>query len=155
MQIENICNSRAIYAWVVSMWACCCQNRILIGCIAEEVWLYPMRHERHWSAIIIGHAGNAMQRWVVQRNETMQCQYPANIARQLGLVWITWLSWPTHRINIATSCFETSCSSITSSQFLLQARVMCSASDDAGKIQLVSALHSTRPAHSWYYVSLP
>ena len=43
-----------------------------------------MRHERHWSAIIIGHAGNALQRRSMQRNEE-QCN--ANILPPNNWVW--------------------------------------------------------------------
>ena len=120
MQIEHICNSRAISAWVVSLRACCCQNCILIGCACTGNMVIPYEA---WAALISYNNWSRRQCNATKINatqrRTMQHQYPA--ARQLGLVWITWLSWPTHRLNIATSCFEISWTSI--SQFLLQERV--------------------------------
>ena len=126
MQIEHICNSRAISAWVVSLRACCCQNWILIGCACTGNMVIPYEA---WAALISYNNWSRRQCNAMQCNED-QCNATKSNATPIscrpttgsGMDHLTFLAQsPTHRLNIATSCFEISCSSI--SQFLLQERV--------------------------------
>ena len=76
--------------------------------------------------MIIGHGGNTMQGKPMQSNTTPISGRPTTGS---ALDHLTFLAFPTHRLNIATSCFEILLASV--SQLLLQA---WQGSDDAGEI---------------------